>query len=250
MEKFENDVPTSGLEFELVEEICKVLNKRCNWMTMEPGFHVGPVPTIIQDLDKGNYDLAIAFMRGTKERMYAAKASAPYLQTRVTVYGLNNSLSKAMKNIKGAPILPNRPVKYAVVGAYEKSVREFLYPNNKTAYEVVKVESDKEVIEMLKSGQVDATITSELKTNYANNLEFFAHFIGNKNEQWGPRMYVANKNIKLMRDINKALKVLIDNGTYDNILKKYGSTGREACFQGEDDDATINIVADYDKCKK
>jgi polar amino acid transport system substrate-binding protein len=241
--------PTSGLEYELVNQICKILKKDCHWYSMEPGFSARPVPIILKEIEQGNYDLAIAFMRGTVERMHAAKASAPYLQTRVSVYSLNDSLIGAEKNKQGAPFFENHPIRYVVVGAYEKTVKEFLYPQNNSSYQIIKVESDNEVLDYLKAGKADATVTSELKTNYSKELDLYNHYESTKNVQWGPRMYVANRNTSLMRNINKALKILIENGTYDQILKKYGSTGREACFQDLDDDATINIVENYSKCK-
>lgn len=245
----EDGVIVGGLEYELMNAVCKKMNKTCVWQTVSPEWSAKPFPGILSGLNSNGYDVAIAFMRGTLSRMNAFSASAPYLQTKSALYGLSNEFDY----VGDAPLKTDgTTVKFVTIGAYESSVLK-LYKDaglETSAYQVVKVETNEEIIRLIKTGEADFTFATAENTTLRANLQIKKIMTPEHNIELGPRIYSAK--FDLIFEINKGLKSVVeDDGPegYNALLNKYDIIHAAACYQGSDGDDSLNITENYESCK-
>ena len=208
----EADGTLKGFDIEIAEAVCKELKRKC--VLIEQDWD-GMIPA----LKARKFDTIIASMSITEERQKQVDFSDKYYNTPakfVARKGSGLEISKA--GLKGKRIGLQR-------GTTHQSFMEKMYPEA----ELVLYGSQEEVFQDLAIGRIDAQFSDSiaaddgfLKTDAGKDFEFTG---GDQHDEAchgpGAGMTVRKGDTELRDDLNRAIKALRANGTYQKINAKY-----------------------------
>jgi glutamine transport system substrate-binding protein len=170
---------------------------------------------LIAALQSGNIDIVASAMSITPEREKSVKFSDPYIDAGLTIaVTQNNNVIKGEADLKGRVV----GVQIGTTGA-EKA-------NELKASGMVKDVKTYNTIDVafldLLNGAIDCVINDgPVNEAYMNKNQGKIKIVGDTlvSDQYG--FAVAKGNDKLIGELNKALKELIEDGTYDTLVAKY-----------------------------
>ena len=208
----EADGTLKGFDIEIAEAVCKELKRKC--VLIEQDWD-GMIPA----LKARKFDTIIASMSITEERQKQVDFSDKYYNTPakfVARKGSGLEISKA--GLKGKRIGLQR-------GTTHQCFMEKMYPEA----ELVLYGSQEEVFQDLAIGRIDAQFSDSiaaddgfLKTDAGKDFEFTG---GDQHDEAchgpGAGMTVRKGDTELRDDLNRAIKALRANGTYQKINAKY-----------------------------
>ncbi len=190
----------TGFDIDVAEAVAKELG-------LEPNQQKFKFASIVEGVKTGRFDAAVASHTVTDERKEQVNFSTPYYYSGPQIFTRPDSDLSTLEDLEGKEIAVSKGSTYA-----------------KTAQEVtenIKVyDSDVTALEALSKGKHDAVITDFVtgKTAIGKGLEIKGQKLLGRSEQ---AIAVSKENEKLLEDINKALETLRENGTLQEISKKY-----------------------------
>lgn len=190
---------------------------------------------LLTALDGGRFDLVIAAVTDTKER------EAEYDFVNYFMTGQSIVVKKGNpEGIEGVEDLCGRPVAVLRASTQEKLLEGF---NDKECkadpIDVTALQSDKDALVQVQTGRADASFTQDAVGVYnAQTIGGGNQFEIANSEALLPTpvgMVFTKEDTELRDAFRDALDVLIENGTYAEILEKHDMT------QGALDEAAINL---------
>ena len=193
-----------GFDIDLMKEIGKVLGRD---VVVKNITFDGLLPA----LQTGKLDVVIAGMTVTEERKKHVNFSEPYYTSKQ--YIIVHKENKEIKNFK--TLLGHK------IGVVLGCTGDVIATELGNKIDLKRYTTTSENIIALKAGKIDAVILdSEPAKNFVKkNLEL--KLIDDNMAEEDYAIAVKKKDTELLKDINKALKVLKENGTYDALMKKY-----------------------------
>ncbi|MFR3817007.1 MAG: basic amino acid ABC transporter substrate-binding protein [Fusobacterium varium] len=192
-----------GFDVELMEEIAKLIGKDIEWKNIA-------FDGLLPALQAKKLDVIIAGMTATEERKKFVNFSQTYYTSnQMILINKENPVVESFDKLAGYNI--------GVILGYTGDIAV-------SAIEGVKVQrynGAAEAIMALKAKKVDAVVLdSEPAKNYAKqNNELGLINTDVAKEEYA--IAVGKDNKALADEIDKALKVLNENGTYDKLIQKY-----------------------------
>jgi len=208
----EADGTLKGFDIEIAEAVCNELGRKC--VLVEQDWD-GMIPALLAK----KFDVIIASMSITEERKKRVDFSDKYYNTPakfVARKGAGLKISKA--GLQGKRIGLQR-------GTTHQCFMEKMYPEA----ELVLYGTQEEVFQDLAIGRIDAQFSDSvaaddgfLKTDAGKDFEFTG---GDQHDEEchgpGAGMAVRKSDTALRDDLNRAIKALRANGTYQKINAKY-----------------------------
>lgn len=192
-----------GFDIDVAQEVCKRINRKMKIKDM-------PFDALLTELALGQVHILAAGMSYTDERAKRALFTTPYLtDDPLVIVSYNKELS--MQELQGKTVVVN------------EGYTADLFLSKKEGIHLIRLSSPSDAIIALKSGRVDAYVTS--KTNLQT-------FLGNKNTAgfiWKPiegtaedcSLVLSKKYPQLLDPIEKALEEMQRDGTIDGIKSKW-----------------------------
>jgi polar amino acid transport system substrate-binding protein len=170
---------------------------------------------LIAALQSGNIDIVASAMSITPEREESVKFSDPYIDAGLTI-----AVAQKNNDIKGEADLKDKVVGVQIGTTGAETANEL-----KASGKVKDVKTyntiDVAFLDLL-NGAIDCVINDgPVNEAYMNKNEGKIKIVGDTlvSDQYG--FAVAKSNDKLIGELNKALKELIEDGTYDTLVAKY-----------------------------
>ena len=208
----ESDGTLKGFDIEIAEAVCAELNRKC--VLVEQDWD-GMIPALLAK----KFDTIIASMSITEERKKRVDFSDKYYNTPAKFVAKKGSGLKITKEgLKGKRIGLQR-------GTTHQCFMEKMFPEA----ELVLYGTQDEVFQDLAIGRIDAQFSDSiaaddgfLKTDAGKDFEFTG---GDQHDEAchgpGAGMAVRKSDTELRDDLNRAIKALRKNGTYQKINAKY-----------------------------
>ncbi len=208
----ESDGTLKGFDIEIAEAVCAELKRKC--VLIEQDWD-GMIPALLAK----KFDTIIASMSITEERKKRVDFSDKYYNTPAKFVAKKGSGLKITKEgLKGKRIGLQR-------GTTHQCFMEKMFPD----VELVLYGTQDEVFQDLAIGRIDAQFSDSiaaddgfLKTDAGKDFEFTG---GDQHDEAchgpGAGMAVRKADTALRDDLNKAIKALRANGTYQKINAKY-----------------------------
>ncbi len=202
-----------GFEIDIMNAICGRMHQDCIFKAVRAS-------QIIPALEEGRIDFAMNSIIIPKFRLYGLILSLPYLPS----YGQFMTLTSS--SIKTVSDIPKKTIGVRL-GAFQVNTDSDMYikhifkeqPKIKPYYTV------SELLAALDAGSVDVIFTNRYATNYWYNAnqglyKFIGEpaYLGN-----GYAIMSTTQYLSVMEFINKAIKAMMDDGTYDKIYQRYFS---------------------------
>ena len=206
--EFEEDGKLQGVDIDIMKEIAEHAG-------LEADFRDTDFDGIFAALASNNCDVIASSVSITDERKQNNEFSEPY-------YEISQSLLVRKDDAAKYKDLPD--LKGKVVGVQSETTgQEFAESQAQSAgYSVKEFTGADELITALRSGQIDGVVQDFPVNSYfakkGGELALAKKFEG-EGEQYG--FVIRKGNTELVTVINEGLKHLRDEGTYDEILKKY-----------------------------
>lgn len=202
-----------GFDVDLSQEIAKRLGLKMEFVSM--GFDA-----LIPAVNSGSIDMIAAGMNPTPEREKAVDFSDIYFNEG----GFTAVVRKDNTDIKGIDDLKGKVVG-AQVGSVPADMAKAL-----PASQVKEIDSNSQIFMELKAGTIDGAIMDNavamfyLKQGADKDLKL----VGNPTESTGIALGFKKGNTKLRDDVNKALKEMKEDGTYQKIYEKWFGAYKES----------------------
>jgi len=203
-----------GFEVDFMNEVCTRVHLDCVYQAVRAS-------KIISALEAGKIDFAVNSIIIPKFRLYGLVMSLPYLPS----YGQFMTLMSS--SIKSISDIPKKTIGVRL-GAFQVNTDSDMYikhmfpepPKIKSYYTV------SELLAALEEREVDVIFTNKYATNYwysANHglYKFIGEpaYLGN-----GYGIMSTTQYESVISSINKAIKAMMDDGTYDKIYQRYFSS--------------------------
>lgn len=200
---FEENGELTGFDMEIGAEIAKR-------MGLEPNPVTNPFETILQGLVANKYDAIIGSMAYTKKRAEQAAFTEPYYYSGGMIW-----VAEDNNDIKSPEDLKGKKIGVIAQSTYEEPAKELsdniqYYSSDVVALKDLTVEN-----------RLDAVITADIVGYEAQDNGFAIKEVGTPLWVEQPSIAVKKDNEELRDAIDKALKEMIDDGTYDEISKKW-----------------------------
>lgn len=199
---FNDSNQLAGFDVEIGAEIAKRLGVKPETTTIEWD---GMIPGLMGK----KYDMIMASMAITPERLTKINFSDPYYRSGAQIFVPGNSTIKSAEDLKG------KVVGVGLGTTYEKKAGE-LGANAKTYKSTV------DALQDMKIGRVQAVIGDKLVTQYANIKNNYGYKLV------GDMLYTENEGIGIRKEdtdllaaVNKALTDMKADGTYEKISMKW-----------------------------
>lgn len=194
-----------GFDIDLIEAVAKELGaNKVDYVDTE---FKGLVPGLLAK----KFDVVVSAMYITDERKQTINFSDAYFPG-----GLSIMVNKDNENIKGIDDLKGKKVSVQV-GTKSAKYLEEKYKD----IILIKVETNNEMFLELETGKVDAVVTglpaAKTYARVKNSVKVLPDTLTEEFYGYG----VRKDDKELTQAINEALKKLKDNGTYDQIVKKW-----------------------------
>jgi glutamine transport system substrate-binding protein len=176
--------------------------------------HVGWDPIFVE-IEKKTADFAVSAITITPERQQSYDFTVPYFLSKNEILVPKGSTIKSAKDLEGKKIAVQN-------GTTGQEVVEKLFGKNNQ--NLKKFKNNNLAILELKNGGVDAVVADNsvvetyVKNNPKDNFEYIADDSAFEKEFYG---LLLPKGSKLKGNLDKAVKTVIDNGTYAKIYKKW-----------------------------
>lgn len=193
----------TGFDVELMEEIAKELGKTIEWKNIS-------FDGLLPALQSKKLDIIIAGMSATEERKkFVNFSESYYVSNQMILINKEKPSVTSFDNLVGHDV--------GVILGYTGDIAVSKIDGVK----IHRYNGVGESIMALKAGKIDAVVLdSEPAKNYAKqNKELGLINTDVAKEEYA--IAIQKNNEKLVDDINKALKVLNENGTYEKLIKKY-----------------------------
>ncbi|MBB4824656.1 polar amino acid transport system substrate-binding protein [Sporosarcina luteola] len=200
---FEENGELTGFDVEIGKAIAEK-------MGLEPNPVTNPFETILQGLVAKKYDAIIGSMAYTKKRAEQAAFTEPYYYSggMIWVSADNNDVTSP-EDLKG------KKIGVVAQSTYEEPAKTVSDNLQYYSSDVVALK------DLTVKGRLDAVITSDIVGFEAKDSGFAIKEVGNPLWVEQPSIAVRKENDKLRDEIDKALKEIIDDGTYDEISQKW-----------------------------
>lgn len=198
-----------GFDVDLIKEIGKRIGLK---VKIQPA----AFDSIIQALNAGKFDCVVSAMTITEERKKQVNFSDPYI---------DSDQSLAVK--KGSPITSLEDLKGKVVGVQRGTTGELKANEIKEKYGIKEIKSYDDTLmafEDLKAGRVDAVVNDYPVTAYLVKKDPVFEIVARipTGEKYG--IAVRKDSTDLLEAINKALRDMKADGTYQKIYEKWFGT--------------------------
>ncbi len=201
----------AGIDVEIAGKIAEKLGMTLEIKDVEFGSIIGGVQT-------GKFDMGMAGMTVTDERLESVNFSTTYATGIQVVIVAEDSAIKSLDDLKG-----DGSMKFGV----QQDTTGDIYASDTAenggygADNVIRYKTGADAVQALKSGKVDAVIIDNEPAK-----SFVAANDGLKilDAEWAVEDYaicIAKENTKLLNAVNKALAELKADGTIDAIVAKY-----------------------------
>lgn len=191
-----------GFDIDLMKEIGKVIGKEV--IVKDMSFD-GLIPA----LQTKKVDLIIAGMTATEDRKRTVNFSNPYYSANQVI--VTNDKNKEIKTFKD---LKNKKIGVMLGFTGDFVIEEMGYPSEK-------FNSAFTGIMALQSGKLDAVVLdSETAKNYVKKNKNLKLAEG-KGELENYAIAIRKTDEKLLKEINNAIKILKENGKFEELLIKY-----------------------------
>ena len=195
-----------GFDLDLADAVIKQMGGKMEFKSM--GFDA-----LIPAIQSNQIDLIVSGMDATPERAKKVLFSEPYFEQN----GYVIVVKKDNDNIKNWTDLSGK-----VVGA-QVGTEQVGLAKEQGASDVKQLDSISQAFMELKAGTVDAVVLDHPVSMYylKQGADQDAKIVGEA-KQGAPLVFAMNKNNEqLQQDVNKAMKELKANGTYDKIYQKW-----------------------------
>lgn len=191
-----------GFDVDLANEIGKIMEKEI--VIKDMGFD-GLIPA----LQTKKVDLIIAGMTATEDRKKAVNFSESYYSANQVIV-----LNKGNKSIKGFEDLKDKKIGVMLGFTGDFVVTEMGYPSEKFNAAFAGIMA-------LQSNKIDAVVLdSETAKNYVKNNDNLKLAEG-KGEAEDYAIAIRKEDKELLNEVNSAIKVLHENGKFNELLTKY-----------------------------
>lgn len=204
--EFKKDGEYTGFDVELINAIAD-----------EAGFKIDLAPTnfdgIIPGLQTGKFDIAIAGIGITEERAKKIDYSDPYYKS-----GLRIGVPKDNTSIKNLEDLEGKTIATRLGSTSSAFIKENIKGADANEYQQMS-----QVYLSVENGSADAVLYDApnvayyIKTKGGDKLKLVGDLY--KAEEYG--IAISQGQDELVKAINEALATLKENGTYDEIYKKW-----------------------------
>lgn len=193
-----------GFDVDLMNEISKLTGKKVEFKNMA-------FDSLLIAMQTGKINCIISGMTATEERRQHVNFSTPYFVSKQAVIVPENSDIQKFEDLKGKKI-------GVVIGYTGDMVVTDMYKDTSS---ITRYEATGQAIMALTAGKVDATVLDmePAKEYVANNEGIKVLDTALAEEEYS--IALPKDNTALLEEINKALKTLKENGTYDKIYAKY-----------------------------
>ncbi|MCA1056347.1 transporter substrate-binding domain-containing protein [Rossellomorea aquimaris] len=199
----EGDGTMSGFDIEVAEAVAKELG-------LEPEQKKFKFAGIVEGVKSGRFDAAVASHTITEERLKEVDFSTPYYYSGPQIFVRSDSSVETLDDLEGKEIAVSKGSTYAdTAGEVTDNIQQY--------------DSDVVALEALSKGKHDAVITDFItgKEAIASGLKIEARELIGRSEQ---AIAVSKENEALLKEINKALEKLREDGTLKEISEKYFNT--------------------------
>ena len=195
-----DDGTMSGFDIDVAEAVAKQLG-------LEPIQHKFKFGGIVEGVKSGRFDAAVASHTITKERLEAVNFSIPYYYSGPQIFVRPDSSVETLDDLKGLEIAVAKGTTYADIAEPITDTIKFY-------------DSDVVALEALSKGKHDAVITDFVtgKQAIGVGMKIVGKELLGRSEQG---IAIAKDNDELLKQVNKALETLRENGTLTEISKKY-----------------------------
>ena len=193
-----------GFDVDLINEISKIIGKKVEFKNMA-------FDSLLIAMQTGKINCIISGMTATDERRQHVNFSTPYFVSKQAVIVPGDSDIQKFEDLKGKKI-------GVVIGYTGDMVVTDMYKDTSS---ITRYEATGQAIMALTAGKVDATVLDmePAKEYVANNKGIKVLDTALAEEEYS--IALPKDNTALLEEINKALKTLKENGTYDKIYAKY-----------------------------
>lgn len=193
----------AGIDVEIAQAIADKLGMELDIQDVDFG-------SIIAGVQTGKYDMGMAGMTVTDERLEQVNFTSTYATGIQSVIVKKKGDIKSIDDLKGAKI-----------GVQESTTGDIYATDDYGADNVIEYKVGNDAVQALKTGKVDAVII--------DNQPALSYVKDNKGLKILKTPYVeekyaiciAKENEDLLKKVNDALEVLIKDGTVQKILDKY-----------------------------
>ncbi|CAM3191236.1 transporter substrate-binding domain-containing protein [Filibacter tadaridae] len=200
---FEEDGKLTGFDIEIGNAIAEKMGLKPNPVT-------NPFETIMQGLIGEKYDAIIGSMAYTKERAKHANFTEPYYYSGGMIFvSENNTEIKSVDDLKG------KKIGVVAQSTYEEPAKTVSDNIQYYSSDVVALK------DLTVADRLDAVITADIVGLEAIDNDFAIKGIGKPLWVEQPSIAVRPENDALRKEIDKALKEIIEDGTYDEISQKW-----------------------------
>jgi len=200
---FEENGKLTGFDIEIGEAIADKMGLEANPVT-------NPFETIMQGLIGNKFDAIIGSMAYTKERAEQVSFTEPYYYSGGMIF-----VSEDNEDIKSEDDLKGKKIGVVAQSTYEKPAQTLSDNIQYYSSDVVALK------DLTIEGRLDAVITADIVGYEAIDNDFKIKEVGKPLWVEQPSIAVRPDNDALREAIDKALKEIIEDGTYDEISKKW-----------------------------
>lgn len=200
---FEEKGELTGFDIEIGEAIADKMGLKPNPVT-------NPFETIMQGLIGKKFDAIIGSMAYTKERAKQVSFTEPYYYSGGMIF-----VSEDNMDIKSEDDLKGKKIGVVAQSTYEKPAQTLSDDIQYYSSDVVALK------DLTIEGRLDAVITADIVGYEAIDNDFKIKEVGKPLWVEQPSIAVRPDNDALREAIDKALKEIIEDGTYDEISKKW-----------------------------
>ncbi|WLR44335.1 ABC transporter substrate-binding protein [Bacillus carboniphilus] len=179
-------------------------------MGLEPNPVTNPWESIIAGLEGEKYDAIIGSMGITEERDEVVDFSDLYYRSGAQIFVASDN-----NGIETVDDLNGKKIGVVKATTYKDLAEEY-------TDDIVEYTSDPVALQDLPTGRIDAVITDEGVGNYAiQDAGLEVKRVKEPISQDEMAIAVNEGDEELLKEINKALQAIIDNGTYQEISEKW-----------------------------
>ncbi|MDD3402014.1 MAG: basic amino acid ABC transporter substrate-binding protein [Hespellia sp.] len=209
-EYLDEDGNLQGFDIELMNAVAERADMEIEWIDMA-------FDSLIGSMEAGNVEMIAAAIGPTAEREKSCDFSEVYYSGYQSIVTVKGTEYKTFEELKGKTI-----------AVLEGSMSDMIASGENQDYgeveakEVKRFKNATQAIQELENGAADAVITDAvIADKFVTDRD--GALTGNEVEGTGEDSVFAIKkgDTKLVETINKALKELQDDGTYDEIYNKY-----------------------------
>ena len=202
----------AGFDVDIAKALCNALKFECEIVAVS-------WDRLLIDLDAGRYDMIVASMAETPERMRLAEFTDPYYRTLHAFIARSNRHAKAVTpaTVRGKILATQRDT---IQSAYlQQHYQDF--PTLKLT------DTTPAAFEALAKGEVDYVLAdcllsySFIRSDAKQNFEIIGATIPDEELSSLSHIQVRKGNLKLRDAINQALSEIKKNGTYNRISNQY-----------------------------